>query len=225
MPLTNESGSDPDPAIFVFDQKKQKKYDFYFLKVHQGFSYYFCLMIEGSGSGAWSISGSVPLTIGSGSRRPKNIPYGSDWSGSATLVKSKTAHQSWHFFIRLCYCRGPPATWSLSWKQKGRGRGRSTSRGRRIRTESRRSSSISNTVPKHNPSSWELNRALMCQISVQYRALYGRWSIFFIESLQFFTRFSRLYRTAPCPEGYSSWLFCFSLSIIGFHLMSKAFFS
>jgi hypothetical protein len=31
----------------------------------QGFSYYFCLMIEGSGS--------VPLTGGSGSRRPKNI--------------------------------------------------------------------------------------------------------------------------------------------------------
>ncbi len=32
---------------------------------NQGFSYYFCLMIEGSGS--------VPLTNGSGSRRPKDI--------------------------------------------------------------------------------------------------------------------------------------------------------
>ncbi len=31
---------------------------------NQGFSYYFCLIIEGSGS--------VPLTNGSGSRRPKN---------------------------------------------------------------------------------------------------------------------------------------------------------
>ncbi len=36
---------------------------------NQGFSYYFCLMIERSGSGA----GSVPLTNGSGSGRPKNI--------------------------------------------------------------------------------------------------------------------------------------------------------
>jgi hypothetical protein len=61
----------------------------YFLKVHlhyfsktksqkesqnsriQGFSYYFCMMIEGSGSG------SIPLTSGSGSGRPKNtwIPW------------------------------------------------------------------------------------------------------------------------------------------------------
>ncbi len=59
---------------------KQKFSAYCFLKVHlhhfskikksqnnrkQGFSYYFCLMIEGSGS--------VPLTNGSGSRRPKNI--------------------------------------------------------------------------------------------------------------------------------------------------------
>jgi hypothetical protein len=34
---------------------------------NQGFSYYFCLVTEGSGSG------SVPLTNGSGSRRLKNI--------------------------------------------------------------------------------------------------------------------------------------------------------
>jgi hypothetical protein len=56
---------------------------YYFLKVHlhhfskiksqkepqnsrnQGFSYYFCMMIEGSGS--------IPLTRGSGSGRPKNM--------------------------------------------------------------------------------------------------------------------------------------------------------
>ncbi len=40
----------------------------------QGFSYYFCLMIEGSGS--------VPLTNGSVSRRPKNIQIRIDktWS-------------------------------------------------------------------------------------------------------------------------------------------------
>ncbi len=34
-------------------------------QLNQGFSYYFCLMIEGSGSG------SIPLTNRSGSRRPK----------------------------------------------------------------------------------------------------------------------------------------------------------
>ena len=40
---------------------------------NQGFSYYFCMMIEGSGSRAGS--GSIPLTSwsGSGSRRPKNM--------------------------------------------------------------------------------------------------------------------------------------------------------
>jgi hypothetical protein len=84
---------DPDPAIFVIDlQDASKKliYNtifsaYYFLKVHlhhfskiksqkesqnsrnQGFSYYFCMMIEGSGSG------SIPLTTRSGSGRPKNI--------------------------------------------------------------------------------------------------------------------------------------------------------
>ena len=76
---------DPDPAIFVIDlQDASKKLIFktifsayYFLKVHlhhiskiksqkesqnsrnQGFSYYFCMMIEGSGS--------ISLTSGSGS--------------------------------------------------------------------------------------------------------------------------------------------------------------
>jgi hypothetical protein len=62
-------------------------YAYYFLKVHinhfskiksqkesqtsgnQGFSYYFCMMIEGSGSRA----GSIPLTSGSGPGRPKNM--------------------------------------------------------------------------------------------------------------------------------------------------------
>ncbi len=40
---------------------------------NQGFSYFFCLVIEGSRSG--SVSGSIPLTdrSGSGSRRPKNM--------------------------------------------------------------------------------------------------------------------------------------------------------
>jgi hypothetical protein len=93
--------SDPDPAIFIIDlQDASKKIIFntifsayYFLKVHlhhfskiksqkepqnsrnQGFSYNFCMMIEGSGSGsrAGSGSGSIPLTSGSGSGRPKNM--------------------------------------------------------------------------------------------------------------------------------------------------------
>ncbi len=90
---------DPDPAIFVIDlQDANKKQIFYFifsayycLKIHlhlfskikcrkesqnsrnQGFSYYFCMMIEGSRS--WAGSGSMPLTngSGSGSRRHKNM--------------------------------------------------------------------------------------------------------------------------------------------------------
>jgi hypothetical protein len=93
---------DPDPAFIVIDlQDANKKLTLdksfsasYYLKVHlhhfskikknkrmsqnsrnQGFSYYSCLMTEGSGS--------IPLTNGSGSRRPKT--YG---SGSATLPES-----------------------------------------------------------------------------------------------------------------------------------------
>ncbi len=82
---------DPDPAIFVRDLQDSSKNlifytifsAYYFLKAHlhnfskiksqkesqnrrtQGFSYYFCMMIEGSGSG------SIPLTSGSG--WPKNM--------------------------------------------------------------------------------------------------------------------------------------------------------
>ncbi len=70
---------DTDPAIFFIDlQEANKKLilkKFFCLLLFEGtlhhftkiksFSYYFCLMIEGSGS--------VPLTNGSGSRRPKNI--------------------------------------------------------------------------------------------------------------------------------------------------------
>ncbi len=93
----------PGPCFFRHwpsrcQQKTNLKKSFsayYFLKVHlqhfsniksqkesqnsrnQGFSYYFCMMIEGSGSG------SIPLTNGSGPGGPKK--YGSDGSGSATL--------------------------------------------------------------------------------------------------------------------------------------------
>jgi hypothetical protein len=84
---------DPDPDIFVIDLQdanKKKMSKFFCLLLFEGtftsffkdkksernhktvprnqsISYYFCLMIEGSGSGF------VPLTTGSGSRRPKNI--------------------------------------------------------------------------------------------------------------------------------------------------------
>jgi hypothetical protein len=94
---------DLDPAIFIIElQEASKKLIFYtifsaydFLKLHlhhfskikiikesqnirnQGFSYYFCTMIEGSRSRsrAGSGSGSIPLTSGSGSGswRPKNM--------------------------------------------------------------------------------------------------------------------------------------------------------
>jgi hypothetical protein len=71
MPLTNGSGSpDPDPAIFVIDlQDASKKLNFntifsayYFLKVHL---HHF--------SKIKSQKGSIPLTSGSGSGRPKNM--------------------------------------------------------------------------------------------------------------------------------------------------------
>jgi hypothetical protein len=91
MPLTNGSGS--GSCYFRhWPSRCQQKLIFntifsayYFLKVHlhhfskiksqkessnsrnQGFSCYFCVMIEGSGSG------SIPLTSGFGSGRPKNM--------------------------------------------------------------------------------------------------------------------------------------------------------
>ncbi len=101
MPLTNGSGSGSWIRILLFSSltfkmpAKNKSfnkifYACYFLKVDlqyftkikrqkesqnsriQGFSYYFCMMIEGSVSGSRAGSGSIPLTSGSGSWRPKN---------------------------------------------------------------------------------------------------------------------------------------------------------
>jgi hypothetical protein len=85
-----DSDADPDPAIFVIDlqeaNKKKLFIKFFRLSLfegtftsffkdkspkevtnsrNQGFSNYFCLMIEGSGS--------VPLTSGSVSGRTKNM--------------------------------------------------------------------------------------------------------------------------------------------------------
>jgi hypothetical protein len=54
--------TDPDPALFVSDlQEKIKSHKEVTNIRNNVFSYYFCLMIEGSGTG------SVPLTNGSGS--------------------------------------------------------------------------------------------------------------------------------------------------------------
>ncbi len=52
--------------------------------INQGFSYYNCLMIEGSGSGSRAGSESIPLTNGSGSGMPKTRGSGFG-SGSGTL--------------------------------------------------------------------------------------------------------------------------------------------
>ncbi len=78
-------GTDPDPCIHA----SLSILAYYFLKVYlhhfskikshkksqncrnQRFSYYFCLMIEGSRAGSRDGSGSVPRTDGSGSGRPK----------------------------------------------------------------------------------------------------------------------------------------------------------
>jgi hypothetical protein len=96
---------DLDPAIFVIDlQDANKKQNFfhiysayYFLNVHlhhfskkkvkksrqnsrnQGFSYYFCMMIEGSGSE------SIPLTDGSGSGYIKNLSVETDLDPNAPI--------------------------------------------------------------------------------------------------------------------------------------------
>ena len=73
MPLTNGSGScyfchlkvDLQHFSKIKSQKDSQN------NGNQSFSYYFCMMIEGSGSG--SRAGSIPLTSGSGSGRPKNM--------------------------------------------------------------------------------------------------------------------------------------------------------
>ncbi len=50
----------------IFQRRKSKRVT---KSRNQGFSYHFCMMIEGSGYGAGS--GTIPLTNGSGSGRPK----------------------------------------------------------------------------------------------------------------------------------------------------------
>ncbi len=128
MPLTN--GSQMLIRILLFSsltfKMHTKNYFFkksfcanYFLTVHlhhfskitsqkksqsrrnQGFSYYFCLVREGSGSGVGSGSGipTVPLTNGSGSRRPKNIRIGRIRSQIRLRIRN-TGLNTCHTFLR-----------------------------------------------------------------------------------------------------------------------------
>ncbi len=121
---------DPDPAIFfIIELRDANKTQFlkffsayYFSKVHlhhfskiksqkesqnsrnQGFSYYFCMMIEGSGS--------IPLT--NGSRRPKNM-----W----ILIRIRIRNTAGNCWIRnwlVCVGRLVGAGSSPRWDRQGR---------------------------------------------------------------------------------------------------------
>ncbi len=100
---------------------------------NQGFSYYFCMMIEGSGSG--SRFGSIPLTNGSGSGRPKNMwirwirirmrihPQHWLWCCKSENVANPFVHSNFSFdsFVqfRLClyFCLGVKITLvKMLWK-------------------------------------------------------------------------------------------------------------
>jgi hypothetical protein len=103
--MNPDPDSDPDPAIIVIDLQEAKNNLSFLLFTfegtftsffkekdqksqnsrNQGFSYYFCLMIEGAGSRC------VPLTNGSGSDPGGPKTYG---SGSATLGRRKTIAQA-----------------------------------------------------------------------------------------------------------------------------------
>ncbi len=72
--------------IYIIFQKIKRHNEVTKHSKNQGFSYYFCFMIKKTGSGAGSRSGSVPLTNGSGSGRPKNIQCN-------TEVKTDEAYQ------------------------------------------------------------------------------------------------------------------------------------
>ncbi len=117
MPPSNGSG--PDPAISVIGLQDANKFKFFCLflfegtftlffkkKVkkksqnsrNQGFACYFCLMIEGSGS--------VPLSKGSGSRRPKSIRI--RWFRIRNTVANHPDYFLFHTFpLLMCFL------WSL----------------------------------------------------------------------------------------------------------------
>ncbi len=65
---------------------------------NQGFSYYYCFMIEGTGSG------SIPLTSGSESGRPKNMWIRIRNTGSSHIVNDDNCLM-FNFFIFWVNCR------------------------------------------------------------------------------------------------------------------------
>ncbi len=135
---------DPDPAIFVIDlQDASQKLIFnkifsayYFLKVflhhfsktksqkesqnsrNQGFSYYFCMMIEGSGSGRpknmWIRWNRIRIRI-------RNTAW--SWMNSLTLMCCRRALGSWYMAAArlkkrpsLPFESGSVKNWALQWK-------------------------------------------------------------------------------------------------------------
>ncbi len=75
----------------------------------QGFSYFFCLVIEGSGSG----SESIPLTdgSGSGSRRPKNMWI--RWIRIRIRIRNTDCKKMYTIFLKIILSSAP-CGWPLS---------------------------------------------------------------------------------------------------------------
>ncbi len=106
VPLTNRSCSDLLFSTVTFKMQKNVflgSFAYYFLKVNhysqikvlkrpqisrnQGFSFYFCLMMGGSGSR------SLPVSNGSG--RPKNLPI---------RIRLRTRNTAFQYFINQLCC-------------------------------------------------------------------------------------------------------------------------
>ena len=145
---------DPDPAIFVIDlQDASKKLIFntifsayYFMKVHlhhfskiksqkesqnrknQGFSYYFCMMMEGSGSG------SIPLTGGSDPGDPKTCGSGSGTLGQTLYSTRQEPSYNCVFQYRQARASMYTYTTCMRYNRPRDGRGGKRSRNRRYAT-------------------------------------------------------------------------------------------
>ncbi len=94
-----DADADLDPAIFVIDlQDANKKLieKEVTIRRNQGFSYYFCLMTEGSGSG------SIPLTSGSGPGCPETCGSGFG-SGFGTLAQTIQGTVSQDFLLLVFF--------------------------------------------------------------------------------------------------------------------------
>jgi hypothetical protein len=81
---------------------------------NQGFSYFFCLVIEGSRSGSGSES--MPLTdgSGSGSRRPKNMWI--RWIRIRIRIRNTDCNKMYTIFLKIILSSYPwVRPWSLFW--------------------------------------------------------------------------------------------------------------